>query len=261
MDRLAAFLQRLKASFTALPFPQKLLTAGSVLMVAGSLAYLAHSVNSVTYAPLYTGLSEPDLAAVVESLKAKKLPYRLVDGQSIAVPEDQLYETRLALASEGIPKGSGVGFEIFDKQRLGSTEFVQKINYQRALQGELVRTINRMEEVEESRVHLVLPEDSVFMEDRQPPRAAVFLKLKPGARLGERQLQALVNLVASAVLGLENENVTIMSTDGQVFYKKTGEGTPFAANSFQMEYRDRIEESLRQNLVGLDRLAQRLRPQ
>jgi flagellar M-ring protein FliF len=251
MNRLAAFLRRLKASFTALPLPQKLLTAGSVLMVVASLAYLAYSVNSVSYAPLYTGLSEPDMAAVVESLKAKKLPYRLVDGQSIEVPEDQLYETRLALASEGLPKGSGVGFEIFDKQRLGSTEFVQKINYQRALQGELVRTINQMEEVEESRVHLVLPEDTVFVEDRQPPRAAVFLKLKPGARLEERQLQALVNLVASAVQGLESENVTIMSTDGQVFYKKTGEDTPFAANSFQMEYRNRLEESLRQKVQSM----------
>ena len=105
------------------------------------------------------------------------------------MPGSRLYETRLSLASDGIPKGSGMGFEIFDQQKLGSTEFVQKINYQRALQGELARTMNSMSEVLESRVHLVLPEDSLFKEDQKPPSAAVVLKLRPGARMATRNFR------------------------------------------------------------------------
>ena len=103
-----------------------------------------------------------------------------------------MYETRLTLAADGIPKGSGMGFEIFDQQKLGSTEFVQKINYQRALQGELARTINGMSEVLESRVHLVMPEESLFKEDQKPPSAAVVLKLRPGPRIGDKELQGIV---------------------------------------------------------------------
>jgi len=251
MEKLRAFFSRLKSSFLDLPGPQKILTLGSVLLLVGSLAYLAVTFNQVEYAPLYSELSEADLASVVEVLKEKKVPYKLTGTQAVAVPKDKIYETRLALAAEGLPRGSGVGFEIFDQQRLGSTEFVQRINYQRALQGELARTINQMTEVQESRVHLVLPEDALFAEDQKPPRAAVFLKLRPGAQLGQRQLQAIANLVASAVEGLETENVTIMSTDGKVFYKKDRSESPLEMSAHQLEVKRRVEEDLRNKVQNM----------
>ncbi|SMC19224.1 flagellar M-ring protein FliF [Desulfacinum hydrothermale DSM 13146] len=251
MDKLRIFLSKLKTSFSDLPGPQKMLAVGSVLLLVGSLAYLAFTFNRVEYAPLYSDLSETDLASVVNVLKEKKIPYKLTGAHAVAVARDRLYETRLELAAEGLPRGSGVGFEIFDQQRLGSTEFVQRVNYQRALQGELARTINQMTEIQESRVHLVLPEESLFAEDQKKPRAAVLVKLRPGARLGQRQLQAIANLVSSAVEGLDTENVTIMSTDGKVYYKKDRNESPLEMSAYQLEVKKRMEEDLRHKVQNM----------
>ncbi len=262
MDKVKLLFSKAWERFHHLSLPQKILSIGSALLLVGSLTYLAYIVNRVDYAPLLSDLSEGDLAAVVNVLKEKKIPYKLTGSHAVAVPKEKLYETRLVLASEGLPKGSGIGFEIFDQQRLGSTEFVQQINYQRALQGELGRTISQLEEVQECRVHLTLPEETLFAEDQKPPRASVFLKLKPGAKLGSKQLHAVAHLVSSAVKGLDPENVTIMSTDGKVFFKK--EGTPDAQemSPAQWEIKNRLEDDLRSKVetmlarvVGLEKVA------
>ena len=187
---------------------------------------------------------------MIPNVKAKKIPYHISDG-SIEVAREQVYETRLSLASEGIPKGSGMGFEIFDQQKLGSTEFVQKINYQRALQGELARTMNGMSEVLESRVHLVLPEDSLFKEDEKPPSAAVVLKLRPGARMGEKELQGIAHLVAATVRGLDESRITVMSNDGQVLYKKEREDQSSQMTNTQLERKQRMEEDMRQKVQSM----------
>ncbi|NTU48555.1 MAG: flagellar M-ring protein FliF, partial [Syntrophobacteraceae bacterium] len=179
MNTLTRFLQQMRSMFSSLPLRHKLLYSGAILLFAGSLSYLVYSSNRPDYVPLYSGMSENDMSDVVASVKAKKIPYRISpSGSGIEVAREQLYEARLALAKEGIPKGAGMGFEIFDQQKLGSTDFVQKINYQRALQGELARTINEMDEVLESRVHLVMPEESLFVSDHKPPSAAVVVKLR-----------------------------------------------------------------------------------
>ncbi|HAA03339.1 MAG TPA: flagellar M-ring protein FliF, partial [Syntrophobacteraceae bacterium] len=164
---------------------------------------------------------------------------------------DQLYDVRLSLATEGIPRGGGAGFELFDQQKLGSTEFVQKINYQRALQGELARTISQINEVMESRVHLALPEESLFLEDRKPPSAAVVLKLAPGSRLNQRQVQGIVHLVANAVKGLDEDHITILSTDGQVIYKKSSQESSLQVTGSQLELKNQVEENLRQKIQSM----------
>lgn len=251
MEKLKLLFSKARESFGQLSLPQKILSIGSALLLAGSLTYLAYVFNRVDYAPLLSDLSEAELAAVVNVLKEKKIPYKLTGSHAVAVPKEKLYETRLVLASEGLPKGSGVGFEIFDQQRLGSTEFVQQINYQRALQGELGRTISQLEEVQECRVHLTLPQESLFVEDQKPPRASVFLKLKPGAKLGPKQLQAVAHLVSSAVKGLDPENVTIMSTDGKVFFKKEGTAEAQEMSPAQWELKNRLEEDLRSKVEGM----------
>ncbi len=251
MKAILDILQRLKDTFLALPGPQKIVYSSALLLLAASLAYTVHLANQVDYVPLFSRLSEGEAGTIVESLKKKKLSYQLSETGTLSVPKEQLYEIRMSLASEGIPKGAGSGFEIFDQQKLGSTEFVQKINYQRALQGELARTINQMDEVMDSRVHLALPEESLFLEDRKSPSAAVVLKLHPGTRLNQRQTQGIVHLVASAVKGLEEDRVSILSTDGQVIFKKSPTDNPLQASGTQLEYKNQVEENLRQKVQSM----------
>ena len=250
MNIALQYLRRLQEYFQTLTLPQKISYAGGILIFAGALAFLVYLNNRTDYAPLYSGMSQSDMAEVAQSLKAKKIPYRVSEG-SVEVPREQIYDTRLSLASDGIPKGSGMGFEIFDQQKLGSTEFVQKINYQRALQGELARTMNSMSEVLESRVHLVLPEDSLFKEDQKPPSAAVVLKLRPGARMGEKELQGIVHLVAATVRGLEEDRITVMSNDGQVLYKKGREDDSSQMSNSQIERKQRMEDDMRQKVQSM----------
>ena len=218
--------------------------------MAGALAFLVYLNNRTDYAPLYSGLTQSDMGEIAQALKVKKVPYRVSEG-SIEVAREHVFETRLSLASDGIPRGSGMGFEIFDQQRLGSTEFVQKINYQRALQGELARTLNGMSEVLESRVHLVLPEESLFKEDQKPSSAAVVLKLRPGARMAEKELQGIVHLVAAAVRGLQDDRITVMSSDGLVLYKKDREDQSTQLSNTQVERRQQMEDGMREKIQSM----------
>lgn len=265
MEKLTEVYRNLKDRLQSLSTPNKIFYAGSFLVLIGSIAFLLYSVNKVEYGTLYSKLSEEDMGTVVEALKARKIPYQLNGASSISVPKERLQEVRLALATDGVLKGSGLGFEIFDQQKLGSTEFVQKINYQRALQGELSRTINRMNEVQESRVHLVLPSDSLFVEDQKPPSAAVVLKLRSGAKLDPQQIQGIVNLVASAIQGLSEDKVTILSTDGQVLFKKNPTDSSLQMSGVQMQLKNSMEEEMRRKVqtmlepvVGVNRALTRV---
>ena len=134
---------------------------------------------------------------IISRLKDEKIPYRLsANGSAILIPQKLIYETRMNLASEGLPQGGSTGFELFDNTKLGMTEFAQNVNYQRALQGELVRSINGFEEVESCRVHIVMPEKSLFIKEEESASASVVLKLKHGKWLSQQQLQGIVHLVS-----------------------------------------------------------------
>ncbi len=244
-DSILGTVQRLKDSFLQLPAPKRILYLGSILVLLASVSYAFYLVNKPDYVTLYSGLQADDLGRVVKELKASKVAYQLGPHNTVRVPREKLYEVRLDLASRNIPSGGGSGFEIFDKQSLGSTRFVQKINYQRALQGELSRTINQLDEVEESRVHLVIPDEALFLEEQKPARAAVVVKLRPGARLSQRQIQGIVNLVSNSVEDLDEKNVSILSTDGRVLFKKGAEGQAYGLTNLELEYKNRIESELR----------------
>ena len=246
-----ALIENLKTRLQGLTASQKIFYGGSLLILLASFALLAYTVNRTEYATLYSRLGEQDLGAVVEALKAKKIPYELSSGGSVGVPKEQLHEVRLLLATQGVLKGAGVGFEIFDQQKLGSTEFVQKINYQRALQGELARTINQINEVVESRVHLVLPSESLFLDEKKSPSAAVVLKLRQGAHLDQQQVQGIVNLVSSAVQGLQDDKVSVLSTDGQVLFRKNALDNSFQLTNLQMQFRSSVEEDMRRKVQSL----------
>jgi flagellar M-ring protein FliF len=190
------------------------LIAGVVLILAAAIGLAVWSSGS-DYQVLFSQLAEADAATVVEQLKRQKIPYRLAEGgTTVKVPAEQVYETRLALVSSGMPLSGGVGFELFDRQGMGATEQSQRVTYQRALQGELARTIGALNNVKYARVHLVLPESTVFKRDREDPRASVALVLKPGAVLSREEVTGIQRLVAASVAGLDAAKVVITDQRG-----------------------------------------------
>ncbi|HIJ78906.1 MAG: flagellar basal-body MS-ring/collar protein FliF [Desulfobulbaceae bacterium] len=235
-----------------------------VVFVVGMISLTTVSTET-DYKVLFSGLSQEDAAEVVAKLSDQRSPYKLSEnGNAILVPAGQVYEIRLALAGEGLPRGGGVGFEIFNETSLGTTDYVQRLNYQRALQGELARTIRNFQQVVEARVHLATPKESVFIEDEKPPTASVSVKLRGREKLNDSQVQSIVNLVASAVPGLTTENITLVDTSGRLLYRKHGDEDGMLSGS-QLEYQQKVEQSMRrkvetmlEEVVGVDRVRARV---
>jgi len=208
--------------------------------------------NRPDYQILFSNLSPEDAGEMVNKLKERKLSYELSqNGTAILVPRDKVYEVRLSLASEGLPKGGGVGFEVFDRTNLGTTDFVQRLNYQRALQGELGRTIKQMREIEQARVHIVTPRESLFVEEQKKATASVFIKTRSAMTLGPAQVEGIVHLIASAVEGLEPVNITVVDTSGRVLSKKNDTSLLGQLTSTQLEYQRNIEEGLKRKIQGM----------
>lgn len=190
------------------------LIVGIVVIIAGATALALWSSRS-DYGVLFSQLNETDAASVVARLKDQKVPYRLTDGGgTIEIPAARVYDTRLALFSSGLPLSGGVGFSIYDHQGYGLTEQDQRVEYQRALQGELAHTIDSLDGVRYARVHLVIPPRTIFRADREQPSAAVSLVLKPGVSLTDAQVQGMQRLVAASIAGLEPTKVIINDQRG-----------------------------------------------
>jgi len=206
-------LGRLLSIFS--PQQKRLLFIG--LPVFGIIAYLGFYVfEQLNYGPLYTNLAPQDGAAIVKELDAAKIPYAISGGGAvIEVPRGVIYQTRLKLAGKGVPAGAGVGFEIFEKAPFGVSEFTQQVNYLRALQGELSRTINSLAAVQSSRVHLAIPARSNFLGPEEKPSASVVVDLRPGYNLSPDQVQGVLNLVASSVPKLSSDKVTVIDSSGR----------------------------------------------
>ncbi|MBI3090216.1 MAG: flagellar M-ring protein FliF [Candidatus Tectomicrobia bacterium] len=199
---------------------------------------------------MYRGLDAEDAAAIVEQLRTMKVPYQIADnGATILAPAERLSELRLQLASAGYPRGGGVGFELFDKMSFGATEFVQKLNYRRALQGELARTIGQLESVERARVHIVVPEPSLFVRDAAEARASVILQLRRGQTLQKRQVAGIVHLVASSVEGLKPEKVTVVNQQGQILAGgETGDMSGERLSGAQLDLQADLERKLERRI-------------
>jgi flagellar M-ring protein FliF len=200
----------------------------SILVGAGmliSIVFLVQTMGRPAYAPLFTQMDPREAGAVVEKLKSMKVPYRLTDqGRTIEVPDKQVYDVRIQLASSGALGSTGAGFELFDQKKLGMTDFEQQVGYQRALQEELRRTIVQLEGVEQARVHLVIPQKSVFIENQASPSASIAFKLKPLSKLKPEQVQGIVDLVAGSVEGLKPENIHIIDMQGNILNDASGGG-------------------------------------
>ena len=178
------------------------------LIVAGAaaIAILVAMVlwaKSPDYRTLYSNLSDQDGGAIVTQLTQMNIPYRFADnGGALEVPADKVHELRLRLAQQGLPKGGAVGFELLDQEKFGISQFSEQVNYQRALEGELARTIETLGPVKSARVHLAMPKPSLFVREQKSPSASVTVNLEPGRALDEGQISAVTHLVSSAVAGL-----------------------------------------------------------
>lgn len=209
--------ERIKTSWQGFSNTQKILWVSIPVVLLTGLIVLGLWLAHPNYMTLFSNLSSDDAGAIVTELKEAKIPYKITDnGKTILVPSRYVYDMRLSLATQGLPKGGGVGFEIFDKTNLGVTDFTQRVNYIRALEGELNRTITNMDIIQEARVHLVLPKKELYEERQQEPTASVLLKLKPDGKLSYDQIKAIVHLVSSSVEGLKPVNVTVVDTQGNV---------------------------------------------
>jgi flagellar M-ring protein FliF len=237
---------------------QKVLLVVVAIGVIGAIIAMVTVVNQPTYATLFSNLNAQDAAKIVDKLKEKSVPYRLDDGgKSVLVPKEQVYELRLSLAGDGLPQSSVIGYEIFDRTNLGVSDFVQKVNYRRALEGELARTILQLDEVEGARVHLALPEKALFKEDEKPSTASVVLKLKSGKPLRRESVQGIAHLVAASVEGLETGDVSIVDSRGILLSDNAKANTVAAMTSTQYELQQQVEtylgrkaQSLLESVVG-----------
>ena len=223
-----------------------------LLLSAVGFGSLIYWNNRPDYQVLFSNVSQEDGGEILAKLKEKKIQYQLTNnGTTILISRDQVYDTRITLAAEGLPKGGGVGFEVFDRTNLGTTDFVQKLNYQRALQGELSRTIKQIKEVEQARVHIVSPKESLFVEEQKKPTASVFIKTRSGMTLGAPQVEGIVHLVASAIEGLEPGNITVVDTSGKILSKRVEAGLIGQMTNGQLEYQRNIEEGLKKKIQGM----------
>jgi flagellar M-ring protein FliF len=194
-----------------------------ILAAAILIPVLIKWSNTPTYSVAYTGLSEADASQIVQKLDENNIPYQLKANGTIEVPKDQVYPARLLMAREGLPQSSTVGYELFDgTSTLGMTEFSQQVNYQRAIEGELERTIGSLEAVKAVRVHLVLPEKSLLSADQALTTASVTIQINPGRSLDADQVRSITHLVASSVEGLKPENVVVVDTEGNMLADGSG---------------------------------------
>ncbi len=254
---MTALIEQFVAAFKVMPASKKVTMVTVLMLVIGGFGLMFFWVQQVDYQLLYSNLSQEDAGSIVSKLREQRVPYKLVGGgTTILVAADRVYELRLSLANEGVPMGGNVGFEIFDKTDFKATEFVQRLNYQRALQGELARTISEFREIEHARVLVVMPKDSLFVEDQKPASASVLLKLR--SRLSANKVEGVVHLVASAVSGLSPEQVTVVDTSGRVLFKGPSQGDQSALlSSNNLDYQRQVEakisgrvQSMLEGIVG-----------
>ncbi|MEJ2082831.1 MAG: flagellar basal-body MS-ring/collar protein FliF [Acidobacteriota bacterium] len=217
-------LSQLSALNKSLTLNQKLSIVGLGVVILFGVLLFGYLVQRQPYQLLFSDLDASNANSVVEQLKQLGIPYELANGgRSILVPADRVSETRLELASQSLPKSGRIGLELFDQNNWGISDFAQKVNYTRALEGELERTFLSLSEVSGARVHLVMQKDSLFEEDSQPAKASVVIKLNSTATLGKRKVAAIRNLVAFAVEGLDAKNVTLVDVSGNLLSEPPAE--------------------------------------
>jgi len=231
---------------------QRFVTALFISLSIMLLCVISVVATRPQMAILFSGLEPEDAGAIIAKLQENKIPYE-VDGSAIKVPKKHVHEMRMQLASQGLPQGGTVGFEIFDKTSFGMTEFAQRLNYQRALQGELSRTINQINGVLASRVHIAMPSETIFKDEEKVATASVVVKLRPGASLTSEQVAGIVHLVSAAVEGLKPNRVTVVDTNGNLLSESGDESTGLdpRLSSAQLRMKREHERQLEKDIQAM----------
>lgn len=240
---------------------QKALLIGIPTVIIVGIISLVFSMKPHDYGVLYSDLEVKDAAKIVESLKTANIDYELKDGgTTVLVDKSKLYDTRIKLAGEGLPESSVVGYELFDKTNLGMSEFVQKVNYRRALEGELSKTIGSLDEVQKVRVHIVIPDKALFKQDQKNPTASVTLHLKSGRSLSKINVEGIQNLIASSIEGMNPREVTVVDQRGNILSEVPPDPSTVAGLTAQQydeqrkveEYVSNKVQSLLDGVLGSD---------
>jgi len=218
---------------------------GLMVAVAATIAVLVGLWiwgQTPDYRVLYSNLSDRDGGAIIESLQQQNIPYKFAEGGgALLVPANLVHEVRLRLASQGLPKGGNVGFELMESQKFGTSQFLEQVNYQRALEGELARSMQTLDSVASARVHLAIPKPSVFVKEQQKPSASVVLALQPGRVLDPGQVNGIVHLVSSSIPNMSAQNVTILDQNGNML-SSTRDPNEQSMDATQLKYVRDIEQ-------------------
>lgn len=245
-DGVTRTFGRYQRTFAAFTTGQKVVAiVGSLaLVLAGFMIFRWASTPS--YAPLYSNLSSSDASAVVDKLDSQGVPYKLTNGgNTIMVPKDKVYATRINLSGQGLPSSSDSGYSILDKQSLSTSQFQEQTNFKRAMESELSRTIEALNGIDTAVVHLALPEKQVFSDTQDPATASVLVSTRPGEQLSAEQVQAIVNLVASSVDGLQPDKVTVADAAGHVLSSTDGTAGIASARDQQVQdYQDQVNKRI-----------------
>lgn len=251
---MADWKERAMAYWTKTTKKQRYATLGGLLVfLTVIVVWGAFYGGKTEYVPLFTNMEAKDAGEVVNKLKELKTPYEIGDkGASILVPSKDVYRLRMELAAQGLPKGKK-GFEMFEQSQFGATEFQNKVQYLQALQGELSRTIEQLSEVEAARVHIVLPQDSLYKQNEKPASASIMLKLRSGNELSAAQVKGIVNLTAHSIQGLKPENITVIDQFAKVLNApdEEGQGPDKKATLTQFQLTKRVQDDLQRNIQSM----------
>ncbi len=252
-----AILGQVAQGYLKLPLTQKIVFPLLIAASVSGIIFVSQWASRPDYVVLYSDLQPADSAAVLERLKSLKIKYDVRDGgNTIAIsPPEMVSELRISLAAEGVPKSGTAGFELLDGTNFGMTAFKEVVNYQRALQGELERTITSLDAVTAARVHIVQPEKTVFSKRGNVATASVMLKLRPGAQLENKQIKGIANLIAGSVEGLKQENVSIIDVYGNLLTSKDEGQESLTMEATRLQYQREVErgytERIEQMLVKI----------
>lgn len=252
MDFKVLFSQ-LVVFYDKLTKQQKLIIAAAIVGIVSFIifmvVYTAKKEANNKMEVLFDSLTSEDASKVVEHLEKSNIPYEILNNNVIKVPKNVVYKERIAIASMGIPKNSGVGFELFDKQEFGATSFDQNVKYLRALEGELSRTINSLAPIESASVSLALPKDSLFVEKQTAPTASVMLKLVEGGKLTPKQIRGIKNLVSAAVPNLTPANVMLIDSDGETLGDENEMAQMSELSVVQQNFKTKEEKKRQQKII------------
>ena len=254
MDFKALFTQ-IANIYEKLSKQQKMIIVGAIVGIVAFLIFLIVYTNKTTtkdnYGVLFESLSSNDAAKVIEQLEKDNIPYKISENNTIKVPKNVVYKERISIAAQGIPKDSGVGFELFDKQEFGATKFDQNVKYQRALEGELSRTITALDPIESASVSLAIPKESLFISKQIDPTASVMIKLKEERTLTSKQIRGIKNLVAAAVPRLKAENVMLIDSDGETLGDNDETAQMNELSIAQQKYKNKEEKKKQKKIIDV----------